>query len=66
MKKYFITGLVILLPVALTLAIVIFLFNFLTQPFVGIVQSIFDYYHLFENGFLGVKRNFFRFEVELW
>lgn len=52
MKKYFITGLVILLPLALTLAIVVFLFNLFTQPFAGIVQSIFNHYNLFQNGFL--------------
>lgn len=52
MKKYFITGLVILLPLALTLAIVIFIFNFLTVPFLGIVKAVFDRYHLFEEGFL--------------
>lgn len=52
MKKYFITGLVILLPLALTLAIVFFVFNLLTQPFAGIVQSLFNYYNLFQNGFL--------------
>jgi uncharacterized membrane protein len=52
MKKYFVTGLVILLPLALTLAIVIFLFNLLTQPFAGIVQSIFTHYNIFQNGFL--------------
>lgn len=56
MKKYFITGLVILLPLALTLAIVIFLFNLLTQPFAGIVQSIFNHYNLFQNGFLFLKQ----------
>ena len=48
MKKYFITGLVILLPLALTLAIVAFVFNFLTAPFVGLVQSILDYLGLLE------------------
>ena len=52
MKKYFITGLVILLPVALTLSIVIFIFNLLTGPFLGIVKTVFDHYHLFEEGFL--------------
>lgn len=51
-KKYFITGLVILLPVALTLAIVIFVFNLLTTPFLGVVKTIFDHYQLFETGFL--------------
>lgn len=52
MKKYFVTGLVILLPLALTLVIVLFLINFLTVPFVGIVQSILNYYGLIDEGFL--------------
>lgn len=52
MKKHFITGLVILLPVALTIAIVAFIFNLLTVPFLGIVQTVFNRYHLFEHGFI--------------
>lgn len=52
MKKYFITGLVILLPVALTLAIVSFIFNLLTEPFVGIVKAIFTHFGIFTSGFL--------------
>ena len=52
MKRYFLTGLVILLPVALTLMIVIFFFNLLTDPFVGGFQSILDYFDLLEKGFL--------------
>ncbi len=52
MRKYFITGLVILLPVALTTAIVLFIFNLFTTPFLGIVNTLFDRYHLFEQGFL--------------
>lgn len=52
MKKYFITGLVILLPLALTIAIVLFVFNLLTQPFAGIIKSIFQHYNIFEHGFL--------------
>lgn len=52
MKKDFITGIVILLPAALTLAIIIFVFNLLTGPFAGIVEGIFDRYHIFEEGFL--------------
>jgi uncharacterized membrane protein len=51
-RKYFITGLVILLPVAMTIAIVIFIFNLLTAPFLGITQAVFDRYHLFSHGFL--------------
>lgn len=52
MKKYFVTGLVILLPVTLTLLIVTFFFNMLTAPFAGLVQGILDHYHLLEHGFL--------------
>lgn len=52
MKKYFITGLVILLPVALTIGIVIFFFNLLTTPFLGAVKVVFEKYGLFEEGFL--------------
>ena len=52
MRKYFITGLVILLPLALTIAIVLFVFNLLTQPFAGFIKSIFQHYTFFQNGFL--------------
>ena len=52
MKKYFVTGLVILLPLALTIMIIVFVINFLTEPFVGIFSAIFQHYNLFENGFL--------------
>lgn len=52
LKKYFVTGLVILLPVTLTVAIVIFILNLLTNPFLGAVKAVFDRYHLFETGFL--------------
>jgi uncharacterized membrane protein len=52
MKKYFITGLVILLPLALTIAILAFFINFLTDPFMGIFRSILAYFNLMESGFL--------------
>lgn len=52
MKRYFITGLVILLPVALTIAIVSFIFNLLTVPFLGIIKAIFGEHDLFTQGFL--------------
>lgn len=52
MKKYFITGLVILLPVTLTLAVVLFIFNFLTEPFLGLTKAILDHYGLASSGFL--------------
>lgn len=41
MRKYFITGLVILLPVAVTVGIVVFVVDFLTKPFMGIVTPLF-------------------------
>lgn len=40
MKKYFITGLIILMPVALTLLIIGFLFNFFTTPFIQIIEPL--------------------------
>lgn len=52
MRKYFITGIVILLPLALTIAILIFVFNLLTGPFIGIVKGTFEHLGLFEEGFL--------------
>ncbi len=52
MKKHFITGLVILLPLAVTIAVLIFLINFLTQPFVGAVSSILEEFHIINRGFL--------------
>ncbi len=57
MKKYFVTGLIILLPLTFTLAIVIFLFNLLTTPFLGLVKELFLHYHLFESGFLFFTSN---------
>lgn len=42
MKKYFITGLLILLPLAVTIAIVVFIVNFFTHPFIGIVSSFIE------------------------
>jgi uncharacterized membrane protein len=52
MKKYFITGLVILLPLVVTIAVVIFLVNFLTQPFIGIVSAVLAKLHVINTGFL--------------
>ncbi len=39
LKKYFMTGLIILLPIALTLIILFFLFHFFTSPFLGIMSA---------------------------
>jgi uncharacterized membrane protein len=52
MKKYFITGLVILLPLAITIAVVIFLVNFLTQPFIGVVSAVLAKLNIINQGFL--------------
>ncbi len=52
MKKYFITGLVILLPLAVTLAIVIFTVNFLTKPFIGLVSNFLVEFQILNKGFL--------------
>lgn len=38
MKKYFLTGILILLPFTLTLMVVVYLFDLFTTPFVGIVE----------------------------
>ncbi len=40
MRKYFITGLALLLPIALTLIVILFLFNLFTRPLVPIVSTI--------------------------
>lgn len=52
MKKYFITGLVILLPVTLTLVVVAFIFNLLTEPFLGLSRALLGHYNLLGSGFL--------------
>lgn len=57
MKKYFITGLVILLPLAVTVAIVVFLVNFLTQPFIGFVSQFLSHQTLFSRDFLFLKQS---------
>lgn len=46
MKKYLLTGLIVLLPAALTLMIIIFLFDFFTGPFVNIVGPFTAYIQL--------------------
>ena len=43
MKKYFITGLVFLLPVAVTILVFVFVINFLTKPFMGLAQDFMNY-----------------------
>jgi uncharacterized membrane protein len=40
MKKYFLTGLATLLPLAVTIYLVIFAVHFLTRPFIGVVIQL--------------------------
>lgn len=40
MRKYFLTGLIILLPLAVTIMIVAFVVNFLTEPFIGLTVDM--------------------------
>lgn len=51
MKKLFMTGLAILLPMVVTLIIVVFILNLLTKPFTGFVQELLDYYDLLDKPF---------------
>lgn len=55
MRKYFITGLVILLPLAVTIAIVIFIVNFLTNPFIGMVSHFLSNFPKINRDFLFLK-----------
>lgn len=52
MKKHFITGLVILLPLAVTIYIVSFIVNLMTKPFVGFVSELLVEYDIFNSVFL--------------
>lgn len=52
MRKLFVTGLIILLPLALTLAIVIFILNFFTAPFVILFRNTLYHFGVFNNGLL--------------
>jgi len=57
MRKYFVTGLVLLLPLALTLAIVFFVVNFFTAPFVEVFKGFFSYLGILQKGFLFLSAN---------
>ena len=56
MKKYFITGLVLLLPITLTIAVIGVLVNILTKPFVGFVSRILQESNTLSQGFLFLSR----------
>jgi uncharacterized membrane protein len=59
MKKYFLTGLVTLLPLAVTIWVVHFIITFLTKPFVGIVKVLADLLPIGSLGYLS-KESFIR------
>jgi len=52
MKSYFITGLILLLPFALTLFIISLLIRILTSPFEDVVIAVLYYYDLFDRPLL--------------
>lgn len=55
MKKYFLTGLAILLPLAVTIAIVVFIVNFLTQPFIGLTSAFLRQFDIVNRGFFFIN-----------
>jgi uncharacterized membrane protein len=52
MKKNFITGFAILLPLIITIAVIIFIVNLLTKPFMGIVSELLSNWGIVNRGFL--------------
>jgi uncharacterized membrane protein len=52
MKKHLLTGIILLLPVVLTILIIGFVVNFLTKPFMGIVSHFLQETHIANRGFL--------------
>lgn len=51
LKQIFLTGLILFLPIALTVIFVVFIFNLLTKPFTGVLEIFFIRYNIFEEGF---------------
>lgn len=51
MKKDFFAGLALLLPIVLTIAIITFIVNLLTRPFLGMVQEVFRHFELLNTSF---------------
>lgn len=52
MKKHFITGLVILLPLTVTILVLAFVIRFLTLPFIGLVTTFLARFNIVNRGFL--------------
>jgi len=49
MKKSFVTGLAILLPLAMTIVVIAFIVNLLTEPFLDMVKGVLNYYGIFSH-----------------
>lgn len=47
-KRYFLTGLVLLLPAVVTILIMVFIMNLLTRPFLQTFEDLFKYYGLLD------------------
>lgn len=52
MKKHFLTGLAVLLPLAVTIAVMIFFINFVTAPFIDMTDNFLTRWGVFQDGFL--------------
>jgi uncharacterized membrane protein len=52
MRRYFLTGLILLLPIVLTIVIIAFVVRTLTSPFVGIVSHFLSQLELSENSMM--------------
>lgn len=50
LKNYFMTGLAILLPLVITILILEFIVNFLTEPFMGAIAPLLKHFHLDQYG----------------
>ena len=56
MKKYFLTGLATLLPIAITVAVVSFMIRLLTNPFIGLVSQLFSKFNIPSFGILSSEQ----------
>jgi uncharacterized membrane protein len=52
MRRYFITGLALLLPAVFTIMLFLFVINILTKPFVGIIEHTLDYFDMLDTPIL--------------
>ncbi len=52
MKKNFLTGLVILVPIALTIIIVLLIVDLLTQPFMGLMENLLKATPIYHKGYI--------------